>query len=96
MPTKKVTVKETVAPAKTARAAKPKTPRVPSARHSKIKSSEVIEMAAPKAMPSQEIGQEVIAKLAYSYWESRGRQEGDPLQDWLRAEEEFRNSHAAA
>jgi hypothetical protein len=31
-----------------------------------------------------------IAILAYSYWEVRGRQGGSPLEDWLRAENEFR------
>jgi hypothetical protein len=27
--------------------------------------------------------------LAYSYWESRGYQGGDPLEDWVRAEQEL-------
>jgi hypothetical protein len=30
-----------------------------------------------------------IAKLAYSYWEARGRQNGSELEDWLRAEREL-------
>ena len=34
---------------------------------------------------------ERIAKLAYHYWEARGRQGGSPLEDWLRAEREVRN-----
>src|SRR6266498_4604408 len=34
---------------------------------------------------------ERIAKLAYHYWEARGRQGGSPLEDWLRAEREIRN-----
>jgi Protein of unknown function (DUF2934) len=29
---------------------------------------------------------EKIAKLAYSYWEARGRKGGSPEEDWLRAE----------
>lgn len=33
---------------------------------------------------------DVIANIAYGYWESRGRQDGDPAEDWFRAEEEFR------
>ncbi len=32
---------------------------------------------------------EEIAKLAYSYWESRGRQHGNAVEDWLRAEREL-------
>src|ERR1051326_7245978 len=30
-----------------------------------------------------------IAALAYSYWESRGRQGGSPSEDWFRAEREL-------
>jgi hypothetical protein len=29
---------------------------------------------------------EEIARLAYSYWEARGRRDGSPLEDWFRAE----------
>jgi hypothetical protein len=35
---------------------------------------------------------ETIAKLAYGYWEARGCQGGDPLADWVRAEEAYRQS----
>jgi len=31
-----------------------------------------------------------IARLAYSYWEARGRQGGSPEEDWVRAEHEVR------
>ena len=31
-----------------------------------------------------------VARLAYSYWESRGRQGGSAQEDWLRAEHELR------
>ena len=31
-----------------------------------------------------------IARLAYSYWEARGRSHGSPEEDWFRAEEEIR------
>jgi hypothetical protein len=37
---------------------------------------------------------EEIARLAYSYWESRGYRGGTPLEDWFRAERELR-SHVA-
>jgi hypothetical protein len=30
------------------------------------------------------------ARLAYSYWESRGGSNGSPEQDWARAEQELR------
>ena len=30
-----------------------------------------------------------IARLAYSYWEARGRKGGSALEDWLRAEMEL-------
>lgn len=29
-----------------------------------------------------------IERLAYIYWEQRGRQHGSPMEDWLRAERE--------
>lgn len=38
---------------------------------------------------------ETIARIAYGYWEARGRQGGDPLEDWCRAEEEYRQLTAA-
>ena len=33
---------------------------------------------------------DVVAKLAYSYWEDRGFQGGSPEEDWLRAETQVR------
>jgi hypothetical protein len=30
-----------------------------------------------------------IARIAYSYWEARGRQGGSPEEDWYRAEREW-------
>ena len=35
-------------------------------------------------------GHDEIARLAYSYWEARGRQGGAAWEDWLRAERELR------
>ncbi len=32
-----------------------------------------------------------IAKLAQRYWDDRGRPEGSPEQDWLRAEKDLMN-----
>jgi hypothetical protein len=36
-----------------------------------------------------------IARLAYSYWEARGRQGGSAGDDWFRAESELRAAIAA-
>ena len=37
---------------------------------------------------------EEIAQLAYSLYESRGRQDGHQLEDWLRAEQELVHHYA--
>jgi hypothetical protein len=47
----------------------------------------------PLVSPAEEVrqpGHEEIARLAYSYWEARGRQGGEAAEDWLRAERELR------
>jgi hypothetical protein len=43
----------------------------------------------------QDLLHDAIARLAYSYWEARGRQGGSAEEDWLRAETEIRNALAA-
>ena len=93
MAKKQAIVKETAAaaaPATSARAAKPKAPRVTAAQHSKTVSTESISVQA--SVDNQE---EVIARMAYSYWESRGCQGGSALEDWVRAEHEFRHRASA-
>jgi hypothetical protein len=100
MPKKQVTAKETVVAAPPARTAKPKTPRVKAAKHSKAVSSEpaVIHIDAvhtEAASVNPESHREVIAQIAYSYWESRGYQHGGALEDWVRAEHEYRQRLAA-
>jgi hypothetical protein len=40
-------------------------------------------VAAPTA---KTVSREEIAKLAYCYWADRGYQDGDPQEDWERAE----------
>jgi hypothetical protein len=87
MARKQAIVKETVAaaaPKKAARAAKPKTPRVTAAKHSKSVSTE-----SATAQTVIDNDTEVIAKIAYSYWESRGGHGGSALEDWVRAEREY-------
>jgi hypothetical protein len=90
MAKKSAIVKETVAAATPARAAKPTAPRVKAAQHSKVVSS---EPAAHQTI-SENAG-EVIAQIAYGYWEARGRQAGSPLEDWIRAEQEYRQRTSA-
>jgi hypothetical protein len=93
MAKKQETIKETAAaaaPATSARAAKPKTPRVKAAQHSKTVSTESLSI---QTIPDH--AEESIALMAYSYWESRGHQGGSPLEDWVRAEHEYRQ-HAGA
>ena len=36
--------------------------------------------------------QDEVARLAYSYWLSRGCTDGNDVNDWLRAEAEIRNT----
>lgn len=36
-----------------------------------------------------------IARLAYSYWEARGRKDGSADEDWLQAERELASRQAA-
>ena len=90
MAKKQAIINETAAPATPARAAKPKTPRVKTAQHSKIVSSEPIV-----AQANPENAQEAIAQIAYGFWEARGYQGGAPIEDWVRAEHEYRQRMAA-
>ncbi|MGA2714104.1 MAG: DUF2934 domain-containing protein [Bryobacteraceae bacterium] len=93
MAKKQAIVKETAAaaaPATSARAAKPKTPRVKAAQHSKSVSTEPVSVQS-----SPDNAEEAIARMAYSYWESRGYQGGSALEDWVRAEHEYRHRAGA-
>jgi hypothetical protein len=44
--------------------------------------------------PAEPTGEEV-ARLAYSYWESRGRANGWDVQDWLLAERVLRQQKSS-
>jgi len=44
---------------------------------------------------SQGVSHVEIARLAYCYWEARGRQEGSAAEDWFRAERELQAAIAA-
>jgi Protein of unknown function (DUF2934) len=107
MPRKPAIAKETAASVKPARATKSSTPRVKAAQHSKVvpvaektgaektgaeKIEEPVVPVAPVATP--ENAHEAIAKIAYGYWESRGFQGGTEIEDWVRAEHEYRQRAA--
>lgn len=88
MARKQAIAKETVAAAapKAARAAKPPAPRVTAAKHSKS-----VSLEATMAQGGPDHDTEIIAQIAYSYWELRGGHGGSALEDWVRAEREYVN-----
>ena len=53
-------------------------------------SREPREYRSARTIARTEPTQDEIARLAYSYWESRGGQGGCSVEDWLRAERELR------
>ena len=78
------------APAKKRSVAPPKATAV---TH-KHKKPVLIAASEPFQAPPEPAHDE-IAKLAYSYWEARGRQGGSAAEDWARAVEELRARAAA-
>ena len=62
----------------------PKTPSKTSRSAITAESSVVRSWASETPMD-----RETVSRLAYSYWEARGRSGGSPEEDWLRAEEEL-------
>jgi hypothetical protein len=70
----------------------PRTKRA-SATHSKKSpaqaTTETIETIETIPSAAATPDREVIARLAYSYWQERGCSEGSPEDDWLRAEQEL-------
>ncbi|HWF09149.1 MAG TPA: DUF2934 domain-containing protein [Bryobacteraceae bacterium] len=82
---------ETKADEPSARAAKrtatTKAPRVNAARHTKALVESVVD---PKENDPKENAHDLIARMAYSYWEARGGEDGNAIADWLRAEHEYR------
>ena len=96
MAKKQATATETAAAVVPVRAAKSKstTPRVSTVKHSKSNISEpaVPQMEAVGAgTPQVHTDHHAeISRIAYSYWESRGYQGGSQVDDWLRAEQEYR------
>lgn len=90
MAKKQENTKETAAaaalPAKSQSVKPVKTPRIQTAKHSKA----TVIAESPAAQP--ELTHEAIANVAYGYWESRGYQGGDALDDWFRAEAELKRT----
>jgi len=48
--------------------------------------------AVGKPVTAKTPSREEIAQLAYRYWAERGGQNGQDLQDWLRAERELKGA----
>ena len=107
MPRNQSSTQTTATGAATARVAKPRTPRVSTSKHSKAVSAEAVTVMSHQ-QPHEELEEiiaslttpaenplEAISAIAYGYWEMRGGQGGDPLEDWVRAEEEYRRRLAA-
>ena len=51
---------------------------------------EVAELEADEISDDALSRHEHIARLAYAYWEARGRPDGSPEEDWFQAEAEIR------
>jgi hypothetical protein len=51
-----------------------------------------METPAPQAPAAHSLAanrHDEIARIAYAFWEARGREHGYHVQDWLRAEQEY-------
>jgi len=51
--------------------------------------------AGEQATAESAIAHDVIALLAYSYWEARGCPYGSPEEDWFHAEQDLQRNVAA-
>jgi hypothetical protein len=83
-------VTETAAAAKPP--AKPRTHRIQNAKHSRATVGKTAEAIAESHAAEPTLAHEEIAVVAYSYWESRGYQGGNALDDWFRAESELKRA----
>ena len=99
MPSKKLAIENAAATPE--RAAKPKTskttvsvksatPRVRLAKHKAATvAMEAPAVTAPAVTAPVLNPHDEIARIAYGFWEARGREHGYHEQDWLRAEQEY-------
>lgn len=85
---KRKTVDADAAPAEAPKRSSATKPKAPAATHKRATKKQV-EPAAQVSEPVRTISHQEIARLAYSYWEARGFQGGDPQEDWFRAEREL-------
>jgi hypothetical protein len=63
--------------------------KAPAAMHKKATTKKVDEPLISVPEPAHRASYDAIARLAYSYWEARGYQGGNPEDDWFRAEREL-------
>ncbi len=71
---------------------KPRTPKDPTAQSAKKKAPAKKSIAQAEPPEVRELApdiQERIRARAYELWEQRGRQPGNPEEDWARAEQEI-------
>ena len=71
---------------------RPKTPRAPTTVGPE---STAIRKTRASLGPLSDAEREEVARIAYTYWQARGGQGGSAEEDWLRAEEEYRERRAA-
>ena len=55
----------------------------------RVRTRIAVSIADFPVVPLSRPQHEEIARLAYAYWEARGRHTGTALDDWLRAEREL-------
>ncbi len=84
-------------PTGAAAAASPEKRRTPRAKRAEPLVDGTSSLASGRAVTEElVVDRNAVARLAYSYWEARGFIGGSPEEDWLRAEGEIRNHHAAS
>ncbi|SRR5579883_672833 len=81
--------------AKHTKAAAPDSAAVPEINQGtpeQIETTVFVSASAPAATSSVDADpREEIARIAYGYWQARGYTGGDPIDDWVRAENEYRS-----
>lgn len=60
-----------------------------------VQDSPAVSKKQSDVSPRIALDSEEVARLAFSYWESRGCQGGSPEEDWYRAEETLEANGAA-